>query len=58
MNITLTVNEVYALEGIIIGLHGLTKNICQDYSVDNDELLKKLEAATNAWVEKTYKNPA
>lgn len=58
MNITLTVNEIYALEGIIVSLHGLTKSICHDYDVDNEELLKKLEAVTDAWVEKTYKNPA
>lgn len=57
MNITLTVNEVYALEGIIMGLHGLTKSICQDYNVDNDELLKKLEAVTDARMKETYGNP-
>ncbi|WP_295766041.1 hypothetical protein [uncultured Oscillibacter sp.] len=58
MNITLTVNEIYAIQGIIIGLNGLTRSICQDYNVDNQELLKKLEAATEAWVKETYKDPA
>lgn len=57
MNITLTVNEIYAMQGIFIGLSGLTREICQDYNVDNQELLNKLEAATNAWVKETYGNP-
>ena len=41
---TLTIDEIYALEGIFIGLEGLTESICKDYKVDSKELLKKLEA--------------
>lgn len=55
---TLTVNEIYALEGVLIGLAGLTKSICQDYKVDSEELLKKLETVTNAWVDEAYGTPA
>lgn len=54
---TLTIDEIYALEGIFIGLEGLTKSICQDYKVDSTEVLKKLEAVTDAWVKETYGNP-
>lgn len=50
MKIELTVNEVYAMQGIIVGLTGLTKQICNDYNVDNLELLNKLEKFTNQWV--------
>lgn len=53
MNINLTIDEIYALQGIISGLEGLTKTICQRYDVDNLELLKKLEAESDAWLEKT-----
>ena len=53
---TLTIDEIYALEGIFIGLEGLTKKICQDYKVDSKELLKKLEAVTDAWVKEKYGN--
>lgn len=56
--VTLTIDEIYALEGILIGLEGLTKSICQDYKVDNKELLKKLDTVTDAWVRETYGNPA
>ena len=55
---TLTIDEIYALESILAGLEGLTKGICQDYKVDNKELLKKLEAVTDAWMKETYGNPA
>ncbi len=51
---TLTIDEIYALEGIFIGLAGLTKRICQDYKVDSNEILKKLEAVTDAWEKETY----
>jgi hypothetical protein len=51
---TLTIDEIYALEGIFIGLEGLTESICKDYKVDSKELLKKLEAVTDAWVKETY----
>ena len=57
MNITLTVDEIYAIQGIIIGLKGLTQKICQDYNVNNLELLDKLEAVTDAWVKETYGKP-
>ncbi len=57
MKISLTVNEIYAMQGIIIGLEGLTRRICQDYQVDNLELLKKLETATDAWIKETYGTP-
>ena len=56
--VTLTVDEIYALEGIFIGLAGLTKSICKDYRVDSEELLKKLETVTDEWVKETYGNPA
>lgn len=56
--VTLTIDEIYALEGIFVGLSGLTKRICQDYKADSEELLKKLEAVTDAWVKETYGNPA
>ena len=51
---TLTIDEIYALEGIFIELEGLTESICKDYKVDSKELLKKLEAVTDAWVKETY----
>jgi len=57
MNINLTINEIYAIQGIIIGLKGLTKGICEDYKVDNLELLKKLEAVTDTWMKETYGTP-
>ena len=57
MNVILTVNEIYAIQSIIIGLNGLTRKICQDYKVDNQELLEKLKAVTDAWRKETYENP-
>lgn len=54
LDLKLTVDEVYALEGCIIGLQGLTASICKDYHVDNMELLKKLEAITDEYVRRTY----
>ena len=57
MNINLTINEIYAMQGIIIGLEGLTKRICQDFSVNNMELLEKLEAITDAWLKEHHGTP-
>jgi len=54
---TLTIDEIYALEGIFTGLEGLTKRICQDYKVDSSELLKKLETVTDTWEKETYRAP-
>lgn len=51
---TLTIDEIYALQGIFIGLEGLTKGICQDYKVDSREILKKLETVTDTWLKETY----
>lgn len=50
----LTVDEVYAIQGCILGLQGLTASICKDYHVDNMELLKKLETITDEYVRRTY----
>ena len=50
MNIHLTEAEAYALQGIILGLQGLTKGICRDYGVDNMQLLRKLQDATDRFI--------
>lgn len=54
MNIQLTVDEIFAIQGIILGLQGLTGKICRDYRVDNMELYKKLADVTDRWVRETY----
>lgn len=52
---TLTPDEIYAIESIFYGLEGSTSRICERFSVDRDEILKKLEAVTTAWAKDCYK---
>lgn len=47
-----TIDELYAMQGIILGLEGLTRTICKDFNVDNLELLKKLEKITDKQLKK------
>lgn len=51
INLKLTVSETYALQGILIGLEGLTTKICNDYGVDRSQLLNRLSDATDKYVE-------
>ena len=54
LNLTLAVNEVYALSSTIMLLDGLTRTICKDFDVDNIELLQKLSSVTDAYVRSKY----
>ena len=54
LDLKLTVDEIYALQGCIIGLQGLTASVCKEYRVDNMELLNKLQAITNKYEQITY----
>lgn len=54
MNIHLTEAELYALQGIILGLQGLTGTICRDYGVDNMQLYKKLVDASDRYIGEKY----
>ena len=57
LDLKLTVDEVYALQGCIIGLQGLTASVCNDYRVDNMELLNKLARITKEYEQAKYGDP-